>query len=288
MNYKDYYRILGLKRGASPEEIKKAYKRLAVLFHPDKNPNDPSAEDKFKEINEAKEILLNPETRKKYDAVFDAWRQAYQGSARPAGATPDYAPEDESSLNRMFQRFFEEVFGAATGTRRGKDLEANIRISLEEAYVGLDEVFTYEGRRLRVKIKAGVADGQVLRYKGHGEEGKNGAEPGDFLLTVKLKASARFQREGDDLHTSATIHALMAVLGGKIVVPSLKGDMQMVVPPGVQPGQKLRLAGLGMPVFDRPGEFGDLLVTIKVKIPTSLTEEERALYQQLQKLRSGK
>ncbi len=287
MSYKDYYRILGVKPTATPEEIKQAFKKLAVKFHPDKNPNDPTAEEKFKEINEAREVLLNPDNRKKYNDLANAWRQAYQGTARPSGVNPEDVGQDSSSFDRVFQRFMDEVFGAATGARKGRDLDANIRISLEEAYSGMEEVFTYEGRRMRVKIRKGIADGQVLRFKGQGEPGKNGGEPGDFLLTVKIKASARFQREADDLLSSITIDVLTAILGGKKVVTTLKGEMQITIPVGVQPGQRLRLSGLGMPDYDGSGKFGDLLLEVKVKIPTRLSAAERTLYQQLANLKKS-
>jgi curved DNA-binding protein len=277
MTYKDYYKVLGVERNAPAEVIKQAYKRLAMQYHPDRNPGDQAAEDRFKAIAEAKEVLLNPVTRRRYDQLGTQWQQyARAGHAQESGG---------SDLNSIFTTFFEEVFGSRNGPRRGKNFEANIKISLDEAYQGVNDVIRYEGNRLRIHIKPGIRDGQVLRLRGKGGAGRNGGTPGDLYLTVKIKPHERFTRQEDDLYLDLKTDLYTAVLGGKVQVPSLKGNMSVTLPPGTQSGERLKLRGLGMPVFDRAEQHGDLYLTLQVQLPEKLSPEEKSLFQQLAQLR---
>jgi curved DNA-binding protein len=287
MEYKDYYQVLGVSARASAEEIRQVYKKLAVQYHPDHNPGNSAAEKRFKEISEAKEVLLDPENRQKYDALraqYVARQQLRQqrsgGMARP---TP---PEEEPEMSNVFTHFFEEVFGRKRSSRRGRNYEAHIKITLEEAYHGTRDVLGFEGRKLRIRIKPGMRDGQVLKIKGQGGPGKNGGPNGDLFLTVKIKDHPHFDRQADDLYTSLEIDLYTAVLGRKMQLPSLKGSSVTIqIPPGTQPGERLKLKGLGMPYHDYPGQYGDLYLTVKVKLPTRLSGEEQALFEQLARLR---
>ncbi|MEL6671770.1 MAG: J domain-containing protein [Bacteroidota bacterium] len=280
MQYKDYYKVLGVNPRAGEEEIRKAYKGLAVKFHPDRNPGNPQAEARFKEISEAKEVLLNAANRQKYDAMRAHYQRAYAGrpNFRPGSGTVD--PE----LDNVFSRFFEDIFGGRGSKRKGKDSRFNIKISLEEAYQGHQGVWTVEGKRIKLKIPAGVKDGQILRLKGKGNPGRNGAPAGDMLLKVGIKPHQKFQRKEDDIYLELPIDLYTAVLGKKVKFPSLKGPLQVSIPPGTQPDEKLKLKGLGMPSFDQPDTFGDLYLQIKVQIPKKLSKKARSLFEQLDDL----
>jgi len=253
------------------------YKQLAVKYHPDRNPDDTSAEARFKEISEAKEILLDPANRQRYDAL----RQHYLYQQRASAGTPPPEPDDYS-----FATFFEDIFGARRrGPRRGKNYEANIKISLEEAYRGFTDVLSFEGRRLRVRIRPGIQDGQTLRIKGQGGPGKQGGTNGDLFLTVKIKPDERFERNENDLYHTLEVDLYTALLGHKIHVPSFAGAKSISLPPGTQPGERLKLRGLGMPYYDQPDRYGDLYVRVNVRLPQRLSEAERKLIEQLAQLR---
>jgi curved DNA-binding protein len=282
MSYKDYYQVLGVNPRASNEQIRQVYKQLAVKYHPDRNPGNDAAEARFKEISEAKEILLDPANRQRYDALRQQhlYQQRTRQQRSSAGAPPP-EPEDYS-----FATFFEDIFGTRRrGPRRGKNFEANIKISLEEAYRGFTDVLSFEGRRLRVRIRPGIQDGQTLRIKGQGGPGKNGGTNGDLFLTVKIKPDGRFERQDNDLYHSLEIDLYDALLGQKIQVPSLDGVKSISLPAGTQPGERLKLRGLGMPHYDQPDRYGDLYVRVNVRLPQRLSEAERQLVEQLARLR---
>lgn len=314
--YKDYYQILGVSRDATEKEIKQAYRKLARKYHPDVNPGDKQAEARFKDINEAYEVLRDPEKRAQYDRLgqqYQQWqRMGGQGQVpwedlmRQAGfgdlggnvRYQTYGPGDAGSI---FSDFFDMLFGfGGTGTQtrtrtrtqkppiQGRDIEYEVAVTLEEAYHGTTRVLDRGGRRLSVRIPPGARTGTRIRLSGKGENGYAGGQPGDLYLVVRVLDHPRFQRDGDDLYQQATVDLYTAVLGGEIIVPTLTGDVRLKIPPGTQPGQKFRLSGRGMPRLRNPGEHGDMYVRVEVQIPKDLTAEERRLFEQLAALRGVK
>ncbi|MDW3647976.1 MAG: J domain-containing protein [Bacteroidia bacterium] len=277
MQYKDYYKVLGVSRTASEEEIRKKYKKLAVKYHPDANPNNPSAEQRFKEISEAKEVLLDPDNRRKYDMLGQNFRQ-YQGG--PMGGFRQ-APGG-GDINSVFTSFFEEIFGARNTIRKGRDHVANMTISLEEAYKGMRDVLKYDGKKLRVHVKAGVKHGQKLRLKGQGGPGRSGGPAGDLILEVKIKPHGKFSRRENDLYIDLKVDLFDLVLNRKIKIPTLKGSVSFTIPAGTQSGEKLKLSGLGMPHYGTTSKFGNLYVTVQVKTPTKLTKEQKEAFEELE------
>jgi curved DNA-binding protein len=309
--FKDYYETLGVPRTASQKDIKAAYRKLARKYHPDVNPGDKSAEERFKEINEANEVLSDPEKRKKYDEVGPRWREyeAWEKAGRPgpnpfAQAEVEYrtaSPEDFQDLfggADPFSDFFHDIFGrpgaAARGRaggrgrrtttprpQRGEDIEGETEISLEEAYTGTTrtvEIADPTGtHRVQVKIPAGIADGARVRAAGQGTPGYAGGPSGDLYVRVRVRPHPVFRREGDTLYIRIPVPLDVALLGGEVTVPTLKGtSVQLRVPPGTQNGAKLRLRGLGMPWLRGEGS-GDLIAEVDVRLPTQLTPEVRAL-----------
>lgn len=297
MEYVDYYKILGVGKNASTEDIKKAYRKLARKYHPDVNPNNKEAHKKFQEINEANEVLNDPEKRKKYDQYGKDWKHAEEfEKARQQrqrqrtysrGSEQFFGGGDESN----FSDFFESLFGG-TGSRsrretkfRGQDFEAQLHLSLREAYTTHQRTITLDGKNLRITIPAGVENGQKIRLKGHGAPGVNGGPDGDLFITFVVEDNPQFKRLENDLYTSAEIDLYTAVLGGETTVETLSGKLKLKVPAGTQNDAKARVKRKGFPVYKKEGEFGDLYITYKIKIPTNLSEKEKQLFTQLSKLR---
>jgi len=289
MARKDYYAILGVRRDATDKEIRQAYRRLARLYHPDVNPGDKAAEAKFKEINEAYEVLSDPEKRRKYDLYGDQWQYADQFEAmrRQQGGRPfegrafDLGDLGFGDLGRIFEDLF-AGWGPFAG--RGRDLEQTVEVTLEEAYRGATRLLQMsDGRRLEVKIPPGVDNGSRVRLAGEGLPGPGGRR-GDLYLIIKVLPHERFERKGDDLYTEVAVPLVDAVLGGEVEVPTLKGSrIMLTIPPLTQNGKVFRLAGLGMP--RRNGGHGDLYAKVKVVLPDKLSERERELFQELRALR---
>jgi DnaJ-class molecular chaperone len=310
--YQDYYKILGVPRDASQKDIKSAYRKLARRHHPDVNPGDAGAEARFKEINEANEVLSDPEKRRTYDEIGPRWReqQAWESAGRrrpdpfaaqrgegPRGAYRTMSPEDMEDLfggQDPFSDFFHEMFGGgsmfggrartrSTRARRGEDVEGEVEISLEEAYSGTTRTVEMSGgegtRRIEVRIPAGIHDGARVRAAGQGARGAGA--PGDLYVRVHVRPHPLFRREGDDLYVRVTAPLDVALLGGEVEVPTPKGTRVSVrVPPGTQNGARLRLRGLGMPHLRGEGT-GDLYAEVDVRLPTELTPELRALAEAL-------
>lgn len=315
MEYKDYYDILGVSKNATEEEIKKAYRRLANKYHPDKNPGDKSAEEKFKEINEAKEVLTDPEKRKLYDQFGKDWKHYKNAGAQGdfdwskytgqpgGGRTYYYSSGDFGDVEDLFggggfSDFFEMLFGNRGGTRtrtgrtrtqrtgfRGQDYTAELNITLEEAYHGTTRQITVDGQNIKLNIKPGVRDGQKLKLSGKGGAGANGGAKGDLYITIRVADHPRFRREGDDLYTDIDVDLYTAVLGGKAEVQTFKGKVKVDIPRGTQNGKVLKLKGMGMPVYNQKSAFGDLYVRINVQLPRHLSKKEIALFEQLRDLR---
>ena len=306
---RDYYEVLGVPRSATQKEIKTAFRRLARQYHPDVNPNDPDSAEKFKEINEAHEVLSDPQKREKYDQFGADWEQyeAWQRAGRPEDAPfgqsghVEYrtvSPEDLEDLfgsESPFSDFFHDLYGRGpregprggfeVGPLPGEDVEAETSISLEEAYRGTlrtVELQTAEGsRRVEVRIPAGVRDGARVRVGGQGTPGRNGGRPGDLYIRVRVLPHPAFRREGDDLHVQVPVPLDVALLGGEVMVPTLKGTrVSLRVPPEVQNGTRLRLRGLGMPRVRSEGQ-GDLYAEVDVRLPVPLTPQAREVAQRL-------
>ena len=332
MDYKDYYKILGVDKVANDKDIKKAYRKLARQYHPDVNPGNKQAEEHFKDINEAYEVLSDPEKRKKYDqlgADWSHWQQAggnpgnfdwsqwmaSGGRGGPGRAT--YTTEDLSDLfggggGGIFSDFFRQIFGGLGGSgmgggragrpsyggnpsfqqqarsQLGQDYQQEVEISLEEAYHGATRILS-EGNRT-IKIPPGVKTGSKVRLAGQGGAGSSG-QRGDLYLMIKVRDHPQFERQEDDLYTSAPVDLYTALLGGKVQVQTFSGPVTLKIKPGTQNGQSIRLRGKGMPRLKGglkgEGEFGDLYAKVDVRLPTELTERQRQLLEEMRRAGQG-
>jgi len=307
MEYKDYYKILGVDKKASKDAIKKAYRKLAMKYHPDKAKGDKSAEEKFKGINEANEVLSDPEKRKKYDELGSNWQNYEQaggdyGGARYSnqGQGGQYSGNFEdvfgdSGYSDFFDMFFGGSFGGGGKSRRGggrsvstmgQDMQAMIEITLREAFLGTSKVFNYNNQSIKLNIKPGIADGQVLKLAGKGGAGVRGGQAGDLLITIKVLPDAVFDRKGDDLYAYLNVSVYDAVLGGKVEFEMIKGKVKIDIPKECSAGKIFRLSKLGMPKYGKTGESGDLYLTVKIELPKNLSAKEIALFNELKKLGS--
>lgn len=316
--FKDYYETLGVPRDADQKRIKSAFRKLARKHHPDVNPSDPSATERFREVNEAYEVLSDPEKRRRYDEVgprwreYEQWERAGRPGPNPFGGGPEMeyrtaSAEDFEDLfggADPFSDFFHEIFGrAATGgagararsrttrPRRGEDVEGEVEISLEEAYRGTARTVELSGaegtRRIEVSIPPGIADGARVRAAGQGGDGRAGGERGDLYVRVHVRPHPVFRRDGDTLHERVQVPVDVAVLGGEVAVPTLRGTRaQLRIPPGTQNGARLRLRGLGMPRLRGEGH-GDLVAEVELRIPEPITPEVRALAEAMRRSREG-
>ena len=313
MEYKDYYKILGVDKKASDDEIKTTFRKLAMKYHPDKTKGDKAAEEKFKEVNEAYEVLSDTEKRKKYDELGENWKYYQQSGGDTSGFDwSRYAQGGagggktyyhyEGDPNEMFggsgfSDFFESIFGQASGrgsSRRksrtsafkGQDFTAEMNISLEEAYRGPARIFKLDGQSIKLNIKPGIKNGQVLKLPGKGAPGINGGPAGDLLLTIKVMNSSNYERKGDDLYTDLDVDLYTAILGGKQEFRTLKGAIKLNIPRGTPIGKVLKLPKMGMPKYGNSKEFGDLFVKISIRLPENLKEKEISLFKELQSIRN--
>ncbi len=316
MEYKDYYKILGVSKSASQDEIKKAYRKLAVKYHPDKNAGNRESEEKFKEIGEAYEVLRDPEKRKRYDQLGANWNQ-YQnagygsgdfgfssfGGTSPGGGSAFYYEGDLDDIfgssGEGFSDFFKSFFGGTGRAKRsgfskkqkvtkGNDLHTEMEITLAEAYSGTTRILNVDGEKLRVKTKPGAYTGQELRIRGKGGHGLNGGQRGDIYIKIKVLPDARYIVNGNDLILKTDIDLYTAVLGGNVEIDTFAGRLNVKVPAGSQNGSKLRLRGKGMPVYGKPGLAGDLFVQLNVVIPRNPGPEELNLFKKLRELNKTK
>ena len=293
MEFIDYYKILGIDKKASEDDIKKAYRKLARKLHPDLNPNDKDAHKKFQQVNEANEVLSDPEKRKKYDQYGKDWQHAdqfeqqrrSQRSSQQGGGQDFYGDGGGD-----FSSFFDSMFGGGSGRSRqtkfrGQDYNAELKINLTDAMETHQQTLTVNGKNIRITIPAGIENGQVIKLKGHGAPGVNGGPSGDLFITFVIPQHPTFRRSGNDLFTTTTIDLYTALLGGETTIDTLTGKVKMKVNPETQHGTKIRLKGKGFPVYKKEGEMGDLYVTYDVKLPVNLTEEQKALITQLSQLK---
>jgi len=322
MEYKDYYQTLGVGKTANQAEIKKAYRKLARKYHPDVNPDDPNAEEKFKDINEAYQVLSDEDKRQKYDRFGSQWQQYQQRGGRsedfdwsqwttqrqPGGG--QYRTVSQEEFEQMFggglggfSDFFETLFGGMGGARsarrtnpfgdyqagqRGQDIEHKVQISLEEAFHGASRLLTFEdGRRIEAKIPPGVRTGSKVRLSGQGAGVTRGAGgsrgAGDLYLKVDVAAHPKFKRDGDDLRIDLPISFFTALLGGEVRVAAIDKEVTLTIPPGTDSGKTFRLNGLGMPKLGDPQKRGNLFVTVQVQVPKNLTDEQKKQFLALKK-----
>lgn len=295
MAFINYYKILGIEKKSTQEDIKKAYRKLARKYHPDLNPNDKEAEKIFKEINEANEVLSNTENRKKYDKYGKDWKhadefdKAQQQRQQTRGSYQDQSSSKFSESE--YSDFFESMFGGGR-TRggnvkfKGQDFHAELHLDLKDVYETHKRTLTVNGKNIRLTIPAGVRNGQIIRIKGHGGEGLNGGPKGDLILKFSITNHTNFKRDKDNLYASTDIDLFKALLGGEITIDTFKGKVKLKVKPETQSGTKVKLKGKGFPVYKTEGEFGDLYITYNVELPTKLSEKEKELLNELAKLRS--
>ena len=316
MEYRDYYKLLNVNKTASQDEIKKAYRKLARAYHPDVNPDDPNAEEKFKDINEAYQVLSDAEKREKYDRFGSQWKQYQQtgGSAEDFDWSQwaaqgqrggsQYRTVTQEELEQMFggglggfSDFFETLFGGAAGARsarrssgqpgrqtmqRGGDIEHTVEVTLEEAFHGTTRLLTFEdGRRIEASIPPGVKTGSKIRLSGQAGGGMTGS--GDLFLKIKVQPHSAYKREGDHLRIGQPVDFFTALLGGEVTVATLDKAVKLTIPPETDSGKTFRLKGLGMPKLGKPDQRGDLYAQVEVQVPKNLTAEQKEKFKALQK-----
>ena len=300
MAFIDYYSVLGIDKNATEADIKKAYRKQARKYHPDVNPDDKNAQQKFTEVNEANEVLSDPEKRKKYDKYGKDWKHADQFEQAGAGrqqrsqGNPGAGFGGQNFGGSDYSDFFESMFGGSGGGFRqggrsvkfkGQDFNAQLELSIQDAYKTHKQILTVNGENIRLTIAAGIEDGQTIKIKGKGAPGINGGPNGDLYIKFVIKNNTKFQRDGDNLYSSVSLDLYTAMLGGEIVADTFDGKVKLKVAPETQNGTKVRLKGKGFPVYKKEGEFGDLILTYSINNPTNLTAEEKKLFEELQKLR---
>jgi curved DNA-binding protein len=289
MEYKDYYKVLGVPRDAAADAVKKAYRKLAVQYHPDKNPGNARAEERFKEINEAYEVLRDPEKRKKYDAIGSGWKQyetagdggGFDWSRFAGGPGGGFrgGRGAASGFSDFFERFFGGGFGEAEPEAPPPQYRMDLELTLEEAYQGAARNFNVDGKPYRIRLKPGMHSGQQLRIPA------KGSRPGDIMVLVTVKPHPVFERKGDDLYCVLPVGLYTALLGGKVRIRTLKGIISAALAPETPNGKVLRLKGMGMPVYGHPERFGDLFAEVSVALPEKLTPAEKSLVKRLAALR---
>ena len=297
MAFIDYYKILGVSKTATENDIKKAYRKLARKYHPDLNPNDKVAEKKFKEINEANEVLSHAENRKKYDEYGEHWqhseeyekaKQQQREYSRQQSSQGDFGGYSEQD----FSDFFGSMFGGRSSQSRrqnvkfrGQDFNAQLQLNLRDVYQTHKRTLTVNNKNIRITIPAGIENGQIIKIKGHGGKGVNGGPNGDLLIEFSIINDTQFKRDGDNLYTSVDLDLYKAILGGDLMVNTFDGQVKLNVKPETQNGTKIKLKGKGFPKYKKEGQFGDLYVTYNLKTPTKLTAKEKELFTELSKLR---
>lgn len=290
MAFIDYYKILGIAKNANEKDIKAVYRKLARKYHPDLNPNNKEAEARFKEINEANEVLSDPEKRKKYDEYGNDWKHADEIKKAQQQQHSKTSQQNDGSFNDDFSQFFQSMYGQRGNknrqtTFRGQDVNATLQLNLKDVYTTHKQTITINGKNVRITIPAGVENEQVLKLSGHGTAGVNGGPAGDLYVTFLINNQSNFKREGNHLYSTAELDLYTALLGGEAVIETFEGKVKLKVAPETQSGTKVKLKGKGFPVYKKENEFGDFIVTYQIKLPTALSEKEKELLTQLQKIR---
>lgn len=297
MAFIDYYKVLGVERTATQQDIRKAYRKMAKRYHPDINKDDPTAKERFQEINEANEVLGDPEKRKKYDEYGENWRHAEEFEAQRRqysngangrggydfGGFGDFSGSAGNSSG--FSDFFEQLFGSGlrgAKNNRGEDISATLTLSLREAAVTHQQTFTVGGEKIRITVPAGITDGQRIKLKGRGAASPDGTVRGDLYITFRIEPDSTFTLHGNDLYATVTVSLYTMLLGGEAVVPTLTGNAKVNIKAGTQPDSKLRLRGKGFPVYRQNGKYGDLIITVKVTLP-QLNEKQKSIVTELRR-----
>lgn len=290
MDFIDYYKVLGIQKNASAADIKKAYRKLARKYHPDLNPDDPETEKKFKQINEANEVLSDPVKRKKYDQYGKDWQHAeeFEKARKAKRRTQQEGQTYSTGTTGDFSDFFEAMFGGSnfgsherTVKFRGQDYNAELQLYLMDVYTTQKQTLTVNDKKIRITIPAGIDDGQTIKIKGHGGPGINGGPPGDLFITFSIVNNTNFKRDGSNLFKTIKIPLTTAILGGEIYVDSLSGKVKLMVGPGTKNGTKVKLKGKGFPKYKKESEFGYLILTYEVNVPTNLTPDQKRLFEEL-------
>jgi curved DNA-binding protein len=298
MDFVDYYAVLGVPKTASDDDIKKAYRKLARKLHPDLNPNDPEASKKFQQLNEANEVLSDPEKRKKYDQYGKDWQHAEQfeqARRQQQQSRQQYARSDAGDYDFSdgfggadFSDFLSSMFGQEGGFRggrqttfRGQDYQAELQLNLRDAYTTHKQTMTVDGKNIRITVPAGIENGQKIKLAGYGSPGVNGGPNGDLYITFVIADDNRYKRKDNDLYVNEEIDLYTALLGGEKVIETLDGKVKVTVQPETQNGAKVRLKGKGFPVYKKEGSFGDLYVQWQIKLPTNLSDEQKELFRKL-------
>lgn len=293
MAYLDYYKTLGISKTATEKEIKAAYRKLARKYHPDLNPDNKEAELKFKEINEANEVLSDSENRKKYDKYGKDWKHGEEVE-KAQQAQRQSSQQQQSYGGEEYSDFFESMFGGGrtaynrggSPKYKGQDYNSELRLTLNDVYTSQQQILTVNGKKIRLTIPAGVDNDQVIKIKGKGGEGMNGGPNGDLFIKFNIENNTAFKREGDNLYQNVNLDLYTAILGGEITVPTFDGQVKLNVKNGTKNATKVKLKGKGFPVYKKEGAFGDLIITYNIDIPTNLSEKEIALFNELKKLKA--
>lgn len=304
MAFIDYYKILGVEKSASENDIKKAYRKLARKYHPDLNPDNKSAHQKFQQLNEAHEVLSNPEKRKKYDEFGENWKHADElkkqqqqqsqyrqnpfGSGDQAWSQAYSGDFDAGQFSDLFGDLFGNRAGGfrnRTSQFRGEDLHAHLELSLQQAAKTHQQTLNINGKKVRITVPAGVEDGQEIKLPGYGGEGVNGGPKGDLFIQFKILPDSQFRRKGNHLYKTERIDLYTAVLGGEIMVNTFDGQVKLNVKPGTQNGTQVKLSGKGFPVYKKEGQFGNLFLTYEIEIPSDLNSKQKELFQELSKIK---
>ena len=293
MEFIDYYKILGISKTATETEVKAAYRKLARKYHPDLNPGNKDAESKFKEINEANEVLGNLENRKKYDKYGKDWKhgEEYEKANRQQQRTSNKTSQSGFS-NEEYTDFFESMFGGDRSSNnqgrstkfKGQDYNAELNLDLKDVYTTQTQILTVNGAKIRLTIPAGVENGQVIRIKGKGGLGSNGGPNGDLFIQFNVNNHTQFKREGNNLHQYVDLDLYTSILGGEITVDTFNGKVKLQIKPETKNESKAKLKGKGFPVYKQEGQFGDMIITYHITMPTNLSEKEKELFVELQKI----
>jgi curved DNA-binding protein len=295
MLFVDYYKILGIAKTATAKDIKNAYRKLARKFHPDLNPNDKDAKKNFQQINEANEVLSDPDKRKKYDQYGQDWKHAeeFEKAKQYQEQSSNYRRKSYAGnqSDGDFSDFFESMFGGASGAGksrqvkfRGEDYNAELHLELIDAYKTHKQTLTVNGNKIRITIPAGIENGQTIKIAGHGGQGINGGPNGDLYITFSIANHPKIKRLGNNLFTTVDLDLYKAILGGELILETLNGQVKLKVKPETQNGSKVKLTGKGFPVYKEEGKYGDLYITYAISIPTNLTERQKVLFTELSKL----